>query len=442
MLYQFANGFLFISCLIILLGSIYLSIKLRFVQLRLLPSLFATLLLSLAGKHKNKGSHTIAPHRALFTAMSTTLGISTIVGPAIAIRLGGPGALIGFLLTAFFGGAAVFTEVGLAMQHRKTLPDGKIMGGPMQYLSSLVSPRVAKWYALCCLLLMTVWSGAQANQLAAVLDSPFLGAYRISTFTSGIFIAIFALSILMGGIKMIGAISAKLVPILFVLYIGSCLWILAVNLGALGAVFQEIGKSFFSPYSIGTGSIVGGIVSSLRWGIFKGVQCCEAGIGTQTIPHSMAETTDPQGQAALAILGTYSAGLVAFLSGLVVLVTGHWQDPTLSLGVNIMIASFEHYFSTIGVAIIVTSTFLFGIGTILGNAYNGSECYNYLLDNKGQRYYLIAVAFVLFVSAIAEAKLVWSLIDIVLAAMALPHIATLIYAVRKNRILKEVYTDS
>lgn len=428
---------LFISCVLILAGSVYLSIRLRFVQIRFLPSLFKSLFLSLR-KDQQKTTHTIPPHRALFTAMSTTLGISTIVGPVIAIRLGGPGALVGFLLTSFFGGAAVYTEVNLALQHRKSLSNGKIMGGPMQYLSALVSPKLAKWYALGCLLLMTVWSGAQANQLAAILDSPFVGSYRIPTTVSGVLIATFILITLMGGIKRIGSLSAKLVPLMFFLYIGSSLWILGMNAGQISTVLGEIVSNFFSPQALISGTAVGGIVSSLRWGIFKGVQCCEAGIGTQTIPHSMAETGDAETQATLAMLSTYSAGIVAFLSGLVALVTGTWKDPTLSLGVNMVIASFEQYFSVFGTAIVIISTFLFGFGTILGNAFNGSQCYGYLLNNKKQRYYWLVTAFIILLGAISEVTTFWSLIDLVLAAMAVPHIATLVYATRKTLVTAKV----
>jgi AGCS family alanine or glycine:cation symporter len=318
------------------------------------------------------------------------------------------------------------------MQHRKALANGKIMGGPMQYLENLVSPWLAKWYAVGCLLLMVVWSGAQSNQLAAVLNSSFLGSYRISTTVSGLLIALFALITLTGGIRRLGSFSAKLIPVMFILYVGSCLWILGANIGGLGAAFYEVISSFLSPQALATGTVVGGVVAALRWGIFKGVQCCEAGIGTQTIPHSMAETDDPETQATLAILSTYTAGLVAFLSGMVAIVTGYWKDPSLSLGVEIMIASFAEYFSVAGVAVVSISTLLFGFGTILGNAYNGEQCYNYLLDNRGHRYYLLGIAVVIFLSAIAEVALVWTLIDLVLAAMAVPHIATLVFAVRKK----------
>jgi AGCS family alanine or glycine:cation symporter len=358
--------------------------------------------------------------------MSTTLGISTIVAPIIAINLGGPGALIGFLLTSFLGSAATYAEVNLSIQHRKTLGCGTIMGGPMQYLKNIVSPFAAKWYAVCCLILMTAWSGAQANQLAAIFDSPLLGDYRVPVTVSGAVIAVLVVLTLMGGIKRISALSAKLVPVMFVLYTGSCLWILICNADQLSTIFQTILQSAFAPYSMASGALVGGIVSSLRWGVFKGTQACEAGIGTQAIPHSMAETQDPAAQAALAMFSTYTAGILAFLSGCVALVTNTWQDPALPLGISMVAASFQSYFSYFGVIIIAVSTLLFGFGTSLGNSYNGSQCFGFLTHNKKVIYYSLCTGVMIFIGAISDVKTFWSMIDIVLAAVAVPHIAALV----------------
>lgn len=426
---------LFGSCIFILGASIFLSWKTRFVQVRFLPSLFKMLGSSIRARKQGEASGMISPYKALFTAMSTTLGISTIVAPVIAISLGGPGALLGFLLTAFFGSAATYTEVTLCIQHRKKLENGVIMGGPMQYLKSLISSKAAKWYAVCCLILMMAWSGAQANQLAAIFDSPLLGAYRVPTQVSGGIISVLILLTLIGGIKRIGSFSAKLVPIMFILYIGSCLWIILCNVNQLGGIFQTIFQSALSPISLANGTIVGGVVSALRWGIFKGMQTSEAGVGTQAIPHSMAETADPEAQGTLSMLSTYSAGFIAFLSGCVALLTNTWQDPDLPLGISMVAASFEHYFSFFGIAIVAISSLLFGFGTILGNSFNGSQCYNYLTGNKKMRYYLIATAIMIFLGTIAEVKIVWSFIDIILACMVIPHIgALMLYAQRKGQL--------
>lgn len=428
-----ADYILFAVCLFILAGSIFISFRTRFVQLRFIPSIFKMLGLSILNRAgQEEGHHTILPHRALFTAMSTTLGISTIVAPVIAISLGGPGALLGFLLTSFFGSAATYAEVNLCIQYRKKLEDGTIMGGPMQYLHHLLSPKIAKWYAVGCFILMAAWSSAQANQLAAILNSPLLENYRIPSAITGAVLSTIVILVLLGGIKRISSFSSKLVPFMFVIYLSSCFWIIISNIDLLGNVFKQIFASALAPHALVTGSIVGGIVSSLRWGIFKGIQTCEAGIGTQTIPHSMAETKDPIAQATLAMLSTYTAGFVAFLSGIVALITETWLNPELPLGISMVAASFQLYFSSIGLMIIVTSALLFAFGTILGNSFNGSQCYNYLTNNKKRVYYLALTALLIFIGSISEVKTIWSLVDIILAGIAIPHMSALVLYVYKN----------
>ncbi len=426
-----ADQALFVVCLFLLGSSIYLSFKTRFVQVRLFPFLIKYLKTSFAEKEKSQGAHTISPFKALFTAMSTTIGISSIVGPVIAIRLGGPGALLGFLLTAFFGSAATYLEVHLSVQHRKKLQDGKVMGGPMQYLGHILSLKSAKWYAFCCMILMTVWSAAQANQLAAILSSPSLGKFQISPIYSGLGIALLVSLALMGGIRRIGSFSAKLVPLMFLLYVGSSFWIIGSNLDQLGRVFYDVFHSAFSPHAMASGSMVGGVVAALRWGIFKGVQATEAGLGTQTIPHSMAETSDPMAQGALAMLSTFSAGGLTFLSGCVALITQTWQDPSLPLGISMVTASYEQYFSVWGVAIVAVMAILFGFGTILGNSFNGGQCFGYLSQNKNKTYYLIGTLAMVFFGALGEVKTIWSLVDIVLCFMAIPHMIGLLLSVNK-----------
>lgn len=434
---------LFVTCLFILGGSVFISFKTGFVQIRLLPYLFKMLR---KNSKEKENPNLISPNRALFTAMSTTLGIGSIVGPVIAIHLGGPGALIGFLLTSFFGCAATYLEVNLSLLFRKKLPSGEIMGGPMQYLKTLLSPSFAKWYAMAGLLLMMAWSSAQANQLVAILDSPLLGDYRISTMVSGAVIAVLTLIVLIGGIQRISSLSAKLVPVMFTLYVGASLWIVFMNVDRLGEVFGVIISSALSPYAMGTGAVVGGIMSSLRWGIFKGTQVCEAGVGTQAIPHSMAETNDPKAQATLAMLSTYTAGILSFLSGCVSLLTGTWEDPTLPLGISMVAASYHMYFSTLGIVIIAISVFLFAFGTILGNSYNGSQCFGYLTQNRGVFYYYAVTCCMVFLGSIADVKMVWSSIDLVLSIMVIPHMAALVlYAIKdkaliapEGNVLKEV----
>ncbi len=433
---------LFICCLFILFGGVFLTVKTRFVQIRLFPELFRLLKTSFFHRQLVKNPHTIPPHKALFTAMSTTLGISTIVAPVIAIKLGGPGALIGFLLTSFFGSAATYTEVSLSIKYRKQFSTGTVMGGPMHYLEHLLSPFAAKWYAICCLILLMAWSGTQANQVVAILDSPLLGNYRIPSVLSGGVIALLVMIVMMGGIRRVSSFSAKLVPIMFMLYLGSTLWIILCNCDKLWSIFSEIFQAAFSPYALASGTVVGGITNALRWGVFKGIQTNEAGIGTQAFPHAAAETQDPASQGALAMLSTYAAGFIAFLSGCVCLLTKTWQNPHLPLGISMVAASFQHYFSYFGIIIVAMSTVLFGFGTILGNCYNGSQCYRYLITKRSIHYYLVAMALMVFLGAISEVVTLWSFIDIGLACIALPHMtALLFYATKKSRLVEDLPQD-
>jgi alanine or glycine:cation symporter, AGCS family len=427
-----ADYALFVSCVLLLIGSILLTFKTRFVQVRLLPSIFRMFIDSVRQPRGAHEKHTIPPHRALLTAMSTTLGIGTIVAPVIAISLGGPGALLGFLLTSFFGSAATFIEVKLCIEHRKRSPLGSIMGGPMQYLSHIMSPKAAKWYAIFCFVLMAAWSGAQANQVAAIFDSPLLGDFRIPKMISGAVLAILMVLLLMGGIKRIGSFSAKLVPLMFVLYVGSSLWIVLSNIDKLGDIFSQMFLAALSPYEMSTGVLVGGIASALRWGIFKGIQVTEAGIGTQAIPHSMAETEDPTAQATIAMLSTYTAGFIAFLSGCVALITRTWEDPQLPIGINMVVASFDQYFSIVGVIIVCMAALLFGFGTILGNSFNGSQCFGYLTENRGTRYYFAATSIIVFIGTISEVKTFWAFSDLILACMALLHLSSLLVSMYRQ----------
>lgn len=302
----------------------------------------------------------------------------------------------------------------------------------MYYLHKMASPAVARWYAACCLILMTFWSGAQANQLAAVLDSPFMGQLRVPSSVSGLCIVALIMLTLFGGIKRIGAVSSKLVPVLFLLYLGSGTWILCVHYDQLLSVLKLIFVSAWEPQALAGGICVGGLFNALRWGIFKGVQATEAGVGTQAIPHAMAETKDPHAQAVLAMCSTYTAGFVSFFSGCIALVTGAWYNEGLPLGISMALSSFEMHFSYFGTGIVVISALLFGYGTILGNSYNGTRCFEYLFTKSKKRYYLTVVGAMIFWGSLAQVALVWSSIDVVLACMAIPHMAALIWYALKT----------
>ena len=431
--------FLFITTLVVLGASLLLTFKTRFIQFRKLPYMIRLFFSLIFKRHTKKEGHsTVRAHKALFTAMSTTIGISTIVSPFIAMRLGGPGAILGFLLATFLGAAVNFTEVTFALSYRKTHPTKGIAGGPMQYLHDEVYPFLAKWYAFFTFILMMGWSAAQANQLGSILSSPLLGKIHIPTWSTGLFLAFGITVILLGGIKRIANISAKLVPLMFFLYVGGALWIVALNLEKLPEIAKMVFASAMSPQAFGSGVVVGGIISALRWGVFKGIHSNEAGVGTQTIPHSMAETDGAVDQGILSMIATYSAGCICILSSLVALVTESWLHPDLNLGIDMVAYSFQTYFSTIGLVIVAVSAFLFAFGTILGNSFNGSQCYIYLTKNRYIKCYYLATGVLVFIGCMIDVAAIWSIVDFMLVPVLVPHILSIVYlSYKQGELLKE-----
>ncbi|MFI5206364.1 MAG: alanine:cation symporter family protein, partial [Candidatus Paceibacterales bacterium] len=146
---------LFIPFLALLGGSIILSFKTRFVQIRQLPKMFKMLF---SHQEASKDAHMVRGRRALFTAMAATIGVGNIVAPIFAIGKGGPGALVGFMLAAFFGGATTFSEVVFSINYRKRFSDGTISGGPMQYLKEALHPYISYFYAISLFTLYIFWT--------------------------------------------------------------------------------------------------------------------------------------------------------------------------------------------------------------------------------------------------------------------------------------------
>ncbi|MCH9626794.1 MAG: Amino-acid carrier protein AlsT [Chlamydiales bacterium] len=435
----FGDFFLFLTTPIVLGASLLLTIKTRGVQFRKLPHMLRLFFGLMFGRQKKEeGAATIHAHKALFTAMSTTIGISTIVSPIIAIRIGGPGAILGFLVATLLGAAVNFTEVTFALSYRKHHPKRGVVGGPMQYMQDEIHPFLAKGYAFFTFIMLLGWSAAQANQLGEILSRPLIGTFYVPHWVTGVVLAVTISTILIGGIKRVANFSAKLVPAMFLIYVGGSLWIILLNLDMMPSIVHMVFKSAFAPQSFATGVTVGGIVSALRWGVFKGLQSSEAGVGTQTIPHSMAETEEAVDQGILAMIATYSAGFICVLSSLVALITQTWLDPTLSLGINMVAASFQSYFSTVGLLIVAASALLFAFGTILGNSYNGSQCFSYLTKQRGMRLYFGATAVLIFFGAILDVTVVWSLIDYLLAPVVVPHILSIVYlSYKQGDLLRE-----
>lgn len=416
-MYGISEKVLFIPFVFILLGSIILSIKSRFIQFRAIPLMIKMLVTSIRQRNQAPlNEHTIPAHKALFTSMSTTIGIGNIVGPILAIGLGGPGALLGFVLATIFGSAATFSEVALAVTYRKKLPNGEIRGGPMQYLKDGIHPFFAKVYAYAGFILLVAWSSNQSNTLSMVLEP-----YGISQYLTGIALAIVLVVILMGGIKRIGNINETLVPIMFFVYGGATLWIILSHIDQLPHAFSLMFTSLWSTNGIvGVGCGVG-LSQALRYGLARAFQSNEAGVGTATFAHSVAETSNPTHQGILAMISVYSNGALCMLSGLTILVTDAWLEPGAHFDISMLMRIIDNHFPVIGPLILTSSAFLFAFGTILGNSYNGSQCFLYVTKNRGLKIYYLLAAIVVFLGCLSDVKFVWTIVDFLVLPVAITN---------------------
>lgn len=418
------------ATLLILIACILLTLRLRFVQVRAIPYMLSLFVKNVFQKSDKKRSfESIQASKALFTAMSTSIGIGNIVAPVIAIELGGPGALIGFVLTSFFGAAVTFTEVTLALKHRKVRPDKRVMGGPMQYLNDGISPFWGSFYAYSGLILLILWCTNQSNTLADLLVP-----YHVPTYFTASVTSLLVAAILFGGIRRISEFAAKVVPVMFILYSAAALWILGLYVKHLPEVMHLIYTSLFSKQAaLGT---VGGVpwVMALRWGLAKGFQSNESGIGTASIPHSMSASRKPVDQGILSMVAVYSNGFLCILTGLVVLVTGVWKDHQAGIGINIVLKAFSHHIPVFGTVVLVLCSILFVLTTILGNAYNGSQCFAHVTGYRGLKLYYVLIAFSVFVGAILDVEFVWTYVDLFVIPVAFPHVIGLLCIVYGERL--------
>ncbi len=423
-LYYLSDEILFIPFLFILVGSIVLTFKLNFIQFRGLGAMFRLLA---SGQGASQAKHKVRPSRALFIAMSTTIGIGNIVAPIFAIGFGGPGALLGFFLATIFGSAATYAEAVLAVKTRERYKDGSIKGGPMQYLSLALHPAFSYLYAALCVPLFVSWTSNQSNQLAVLLEP--LGPPR---WMVGLGLALITPLLLAGGIKRIGLIAAKIVPVMFVLYTGGLMWILWLTRAQLAHAIWLVFASAFTTKALGGAAVGVGIQRALRWGLAKGIQSNEAGVGTSAIAHATADIDDPVEQGLLSMISVYTNGLLCILTGLAIITSGVWQDPTLSFDIVMAERMFSLYFSTAGTLMLMVSGTLFAFTTIMGNSYYGMKCFAFTTGNRfGMVHHFLVIAAIFF-GAVLDARFVWSIVDFFLIPVAIPNMIGIVVLVFKK----------
>lgn len=412
--------------------SLYLTIKTRFVQIRAFPRF---IYLICGGLNRKEGiterTESINAFHALFTAMATTIGMGNMVSPSLAIMVGGPGALFWLLFYMFFGSVTKFTEVTFALSTRKFLPDGFIIGGPMQYLKS-VNNFLGYWYSYVIIIVLLSWSSGQTNTLANILYVEGIDHWMV-----GLAMALFVVVALQGGAKRVGAFASKMVPFMFVLYMVFSLTLLLRNPLALLNAFKQIGNNIFTPSAAMGGFLGASVLRAIREGMFRGIFITEAGLGTSSIPHALADTTKPTDQGILAMGSIIADALLSMVSGLLVLITGIWSIGTFRS--TLIYEVFKINSPGIGQYVLLISVSLFVLTTVMGNSFNGFQSMGMLTKDNPflMRIYIFVTALVIFVGALIPMPLIWHVMDTLVMFVAVPNlIGLLILAYKRPDVLK------
>ena len=420
--------------IIILLGTgIFASIKLRWIQLRKLGHSFDVI----GGKYDNPDDEGDVTHfQALSAALSATIGIGNIAGVALAVRLGGPGALFWMWVTALLGMTLKFSECTLSHHFRIIHKDGSASGGPMYYIEKGLGPKwkpLAVFFATCAVICSFCTGNMnQANTIAQTFSS-----YNLPTWISGITIAFLVGLVIIGGIKRIAAVASRLVPTMALLYVGSALLIIVLN---SNKILPSLNSIFSEAFSLKAGW--GGLLTIMMWGVRRGLYSNEAGQGSAPIAHAAARTKESVREGAVALMGPFIDTLiVCTMTGLTILSTGVLYTTDLT-GAQLTREAFRIGFSfapEIGSIIVNASVLLFAYTTMVAWSYYGDRSIEYLIGPRAIKPYRWVYVFFNFLGAILPLTFVWYFGDIALSLMTIPNLIGIIFLTGTLKKLTDDY---
>ncbi len=420
-------------------GGLYLLVRIQFLPFRYLGHAIAVL----RGKYDiETDSGEISHFQALTTALSATVGMGNIAGVAVAIALGGPGAVFWMWVSAVIGMSTKFFTATLAILYRGKDSEGKIQGGPMYFIMEGLG---RKWKPLAVIFSIAGLVGAlpvfNVNQLTQAINDILLepaGLYYgfSSDLIIGIVLVLITSIVILGGLSRISKTASKLVPAMVVFYFIMVLIILGVHIDVLPYYFKLIFTDAFSASFYKGDAFLGGIVGGLiLLGIRRGAFSNEAGIGTAPMAHGAAKTNEPIREGLVAMLGpAIDTLIVCTLTALTILVTGVWQSSDAN-GVSLTATAFADGIPNFGKYALLLCIAVFSISSLFSYSYYGTKCMSFLFGAKYQGYYNYIYIVSIIMGATTSLTMMINLIDTFFALMAVPTMtATILLA---PRVIKE-----
>ena len=372
----------------------------------------------------------ISHFQALSAALSATIGLGNIAGVAIAIHTGGPGAVFWMWVTGLVGMATKFVSCSLAVMFRQHHKDGSVSGGPMHYIELGLGK---KWKPLAIAFALFgiaasfgVGNMFQSNQAAAILSDSFLVPKPLT----GMVLAALVSFVIIGGIKRIGKVAAKMVPGMCLIYMLGALYVLVINATKIPGLFFTILHDAFT----GTAAIGGIVGIAFKDVVIQGVRrACfsnEAGLGSAPMVHGAAKTKEPIREGTVAMIGPFIDTIViCTMTALVILITEAWtQDLN---GITLAVFAFDSALEGFGKYFVSIGVFLFAFSTMISWSYYGEKCSEYLFGEKSILTFKAVFVTFTFIGAVWELGAVLDFSDAMAGLMAIPNLIGMTFLARK-----------
>lgn len=408
-----------VPLIVLIIGTgIFLTIRIGFLQIRLLPT---ALRLVFSKQHSKDAEGDISQFQALTTALAATVGTGNIVGVATAVILGGPGAIFWMWVAAILGMATKYSEAILAVKYRVKDANGQMAGGPMYYLErGLKQKWLAVLFAIFGVLAsFGIGNGTQSNSVAGVVQNTF----KVEPWITGIILTVVVGLVILGGIKSIGNVTAIFVPIMAVFYLIAGLIVIVMNFSEVPAAFGVIFDSAFTGAAAGGGAVG----AAIRYGVARGIFSNEAGLGSAPIAAAAAKTDLPGRQALISMTQVFlDTILICSITGLTIVMSGVYEDQSVKANA-LTTSAFEVFLGAWGPYIVAIGLIFFASSTIMGWAYYGEKCLQYLIkDPVAIIIYRIIFVLFIYVGATISLDLIWTFSDVANALMAIPNLIGLI----------------
>ena len=382
---------------------------------------------------------------ALTAAMAGTIGMGNIAGVALAIQIGGPGAIFWMWMTAILGIATKFFTCSLAVMYRGYDDNGELQGGPMYVIREALPKR---WHFLASIFAVVGLIGClpalQSNQLIqifrdlVVIDQGLLGADEdpfIFNLTSGIVLAGITGAVIFGGLHRIAGTARVLVPVMTAVYLVAVLVALTLNAGAIPAAFAMILTDAFT----GEAAAGGSLLAVVLYGVQRGAYSNEAGMGTESLVHGAAKTNEPIREGLVAMIGPIVDTLiVCTATALMILIAGTWQSDA-SQGVTLTANAFSTLLGPAGTLVVFVCVLCFATTTIFTYSFYGSQCASFVFGTKYINVYRMVFVLSIVLIAVVSIESAVSLIDGSFALMAIPTMVSAILLAPKVLDAAKIY---